>query len=172
MAGSDAAVGSTQHIKGNRKMKGITSLAHVALKVKDIGKSLDFYVNKLDFPEMFRLERDGKLWIVYLRVTDDQYLELFPEGVGDRAAGRDATGVNHICLSVDDMDGVLAQIKKAGIKLTAEKKMGADYNYQAWIEDPDGNRIELMQLMPNAMQLDAIKGMKAGSKKVSVFSVS
>jgi CubicO group peptidase (beta-lactamase class C family)/catechol 2,3-dioxygenase-like lactoylglutathione lyase family enzyme len=68
-------------------MKGITQLAHIALKVKDVGKSLDFYVNKMGFPEMFRLEREGRLWIVYLRVTDDQYLELFPEGVGDRAAG-------------------------------------------------------------------------------------
>ena len=34
-------------------MKGITQLAHVALKVKDIDKSLDFYVNRMGFPEMF-----------------------------------------------------------------------------------------------------------------------
>jgi lactoylglutathione lyase len=152
-------------------MKGITQLAHVALKVKDIDKSLDFYVKKLGFPEMFRLQRDGKLWIVYLRVTDDQYIELFPEGVGERAPGRDATGMNHLCLGVDDIDAVVAEIKKAGIKLTAEKKMGADYNYQAWIEDPDGNRIELMQMMPNAMQLAAIEGLKAGEKTVPVYNV-
>lgn len=151
-------------------MKGISSIAHVALKVKDIERSLDFYVNKLGFPEMFRLHRDGKLWIVYLRITDDQYLELFPDGVGDRAAGRDVTGVNHMCLGVDDIDDVVAQIKKAGIKLTAEKKMGADYNYQAWIEDPDGNRIELMQIMPKAMQLEAIRTMGPG-KKVPVYNV-
>ena len=42
-------------------MKGITQLAHIALKVKDIDKSLDFYVKKMGFPEMFRLEREGKL---------------------------------------------------------------------------------------------------------------
>ena len=42
--------------------------------------------------------------------------------------------------------------------------MGADYNYQAWIEDPDGNRIELMQMMPDSMQLAAIARLKAGSK--------
>jgi lactoylglutathione lyase len=153
-------------------MKGITQLAHIALKVKDIDKSLDFYVNRMGFPEMFRLERGGKLWIVYLRVTDDQYLELFPEGIGDRAAGRDATGVNHFCLGVDDIDAVIGEIRKAGIRLTVEKKMGADYNYQAWIEDPDGNRIELMQMMPKAMQLAAIADLKAGNKKVPVYSVA
>ena len=141
-------------------MKGITQLAHIALKVKDIDRSLDFYVNRMGFPEMFRLEREGRLWIVYLRVTDDQYLELFPEGEGDRAAGRDATGVNHFCLGVDDIDTVIAELRRVGIKLTAEKKMGADYNYQAWIEDPDGNRIELMQMAPDSMQAAALERLR------------
>ena len=146
-------------------MKGFNALAHVALKVRDLDRSLDFYVNKLDFAEMMRLHKpEGGVWLVYLRITDDQYRELSPDGVGDRAPGRDATAVNHICLGVDDIDSVVAQIKQAGIKLTAEKKMGADYNYQAWIEDPDGNRIELMQMMPNSMQLEAIKRMKAEAK--------
>jgi len=30
--------------------------------------------------------------------------------------------------------------------------MGADGNYQYWIEDPDRNRIELMQIMPGSLQ--------------------
>lgn len=153
-------------------MKGISSIAHVALRVKDIDRSLDFYVRQLQFPEMFRLHRDGKLWIVYLRITDDQFLELFPDGVGDRAAGREATGMNHLCLGVDDIDAVIAELKKAGVPLTAEKKQGADHNLQAWIQDPDGNRIELMQMAPNAMQADAIKSMKAGGvHKVPVYTV-
>ena len=78
-------------------MEGITSLAHVALKVKDLDRSLDFYVNKLGFKEMMRLDKpDGSpgVWLVYLRITDDQYLELFPDGEGDRAPGRDATAIN------------------------------------------------------------------------------
>src|SRR5262245_1049596 len=146
-------------------MKGITQLAHIALKVKDIDKSLDFYVNRMGFPEMFRLERGGRLWIVYLRVTDDQYLELFPEGVGGRAGGREASGVNYVWRGADAIDSVTAEIEKAGIKLTVAKKIGADYNYQAWIEDPDGNRIELMQMMPKAMQLAAIESLKDGNGK-------
>ena len=30
--------------------------------------------------------------------------------------------------------------------VTVEKKMGADYNYQAWIEDPDGVSIVLVEI--------------------------
>ena len=46
-------------------MKGITSLGHVAINVIDLEKSLDYYVNKLGFPEMLRLKRDdGETWLV------------------------------------------------------------------------------------------------------------
>ncbi len=140
-------------------MKGIKSIGHVALRVKDIDRSLDFYVNKLGFAEMFRLERDNKLWIVYLRLTDNQFLELFPDAVGDRAAKEDAIGLNHVCLEVDDLDAVVKHVSDKGIPLFRPKKMGADNNFQAWIEDPDGNRIELMQMGKDGMQAAAIKRM-------------
>jgi lactoylglutathione lyase len=146
-------------------MKGFTSLAHVALKVRDLERSLDFYVDKLGFAEMMRLHKpDGSVWLIYLRVTDDQYIEIFPGAIQDRAPGSDANGVNHICLGVDDIDSIVTQIRAAGIALTAQKKMGADNNYQAWIEDPDGNRIELMQIMPDAMQLEAIRRIRGQAK--------
>jgi lactoylglutathione lyase len=140
-------------------MKGFTQLAHVALKVRDLDRSLDFYCGKLGFEEMMRLDKpDGSpgVWLVYLRITDDQFLELFPDGVGDRAPGRDAVAINHICLGVRDLDETIAQLKDKGIPLTVQKKMAADLNWQAWIEDPDGNRLELMQMMPDCLQLAAI----------------
>ena len=40
--------------------------------------------------------------------------------------------------------------------------MGADGNWQAWIEDPDGHRIELMQMMPDSLQAKAIARMADG----------
>lgn len=140
-------------------MRGITSIGHVAIRVKDIKRSLDFYVNKLGFKEMFRLDRDGKLWIVYLRVTDSQFIELFPEAIGDRSPPAEAIGLNHLCLNVDDIDLVVGQITAKGIPLYRPKKMAVDRNYQAWIEDPDGNRIELMQMASDSMQGEAIKKM-------------
>jgi lactoylglutathione lyase len=47
-------------------MNGVTSIAHVALKVRDLDRSLDFYVNKLGFPEMMRFDKpDGSpgVWL-------------------------------------------------------------------------------------------------------------
>lgn len=142
-------------------MLTVSSLAHVAIKVKDAERSLDFYINRLGFAEMMRLERDGRLWLIYLRITDDQYLEIFPEGVGETAAHRDAVGYNHMCLSVADIDQAVRELAEAGVPLDQGKKMGADNNYQAWIVDPDGHRIELMQMAPDSLQLKAIAKMKA-----------
>ena len=133
-------------------------------KVKDIDKSLAFYVDKLGFPEMLRLHRDdGRLWLVYLRITDDQYLELFPEAVGDRGPADTANGVNHFCLTVDGIEGVITELQARGVSLFRPLKEGADYNRQAWVEDPDGNRIELMEMSPRALQFAAIERLrKAG----------
>jgi lactoylglutathione lyase len=142
-------------------MKSISGIGHVAIRVKDIDRTLDFYIGRLGFREMFRLEREGRLWLLYLRISDTQFLEVFPEATGDRAPPREANGLNHVCLEVDDIDATIDELATAGVPLAREKQLGADGNFQAWIEDPDGNRIELMQMAPDGMQRKALERMRA-----------
>jgi lactoylglutathione lyase len=140
---------------------GLARIGHIALKVADIRLSLEFYRDRLGFAEMMRLNHDdGRLWLVYLRITDTQFLELFPGGEGNRAPSPNATAVNHFCLECDDLDTTAAALKGAGIQLTVEPKMGLDHNRQCWIEDPDGNRIEFMQMSPHSMQTEAIRRLR------------
>src|SRR6478752_10380780 len=134
-------------------MKEIIGLGHIGLKVKNIEKSLAFYTEILGLPEMFRLHRDGRLWLVYLRITDQQYLEIFPDAVEDRAPDAESNGINHFCLIVDNIDTVVRQLSDKGIELFRSLKTGADNNRQAWIQDPDGNRIEFMEMTQDALQL-------------------
>lgn len=141
-------------------MLTVSSIAHVAIRVKDVERTLDFYINRLGFAEMLRLERDGQLWLIYLRITDDQYLEVFPDGEGERAAEREAVGYNHMCLAVPDIEETVRELNAAGVEMIRPKVLGADGNWQTWIEDPDGHRIELMQMMPDAMQPAAIERLK------------
>lgn len=64
----------------------LTGIGRVALKVADIERSLAFYRDRLGFREIMRLNHDtGELWLVYLRITDTQFLELFPDGEGNEA---------------------------------------------------------------------------------------
>lgn len=138
-------------------IRGLNTLGHVAIRAKDIDSSLDFYVNKLGFEEMLRLHRDnGDLWLVYLRINDEQFLEVFPYAVGDEAPPREAIGLNHVCITVEDIGSVVEQLEAVGISLISPLKTGADGNRQAWIADPEGNRFELMEMAPDSYQSRAI----------------
>lgn len=137
-------------------MLTVSSITHVAIRVKDVDRTLDFYINKLGFAELLRLDRDGRLWLVYLRITDDQYLEVFPDGQGDDVPGPEAVGYNHMCLAVPDIEQAVAELEAVGVPLIRPKVKGADGNWQTWIADPDGHRIELMQMSPDGMQAKAI----------------
>jgi lactoylglutathione lyase len=140
-------------------------LGHVAIKVKDLDASLAFY-EKLGFPEILRLlNREGKPWIVYLRITDHTLLELFPGGSGD-VAGPERTGVNHLSLAVSDLDATEAHLKSVGVSLAAPRKpgRGVDGNRGMWVHDPDGNRIEIMEMAPDCIQAKALARISAGDK--------
>jgi lactoylglutathione lyase len=143
-------------------MLTVSSIAHVAIRVKDIDRSIAFYVGKLGFQEMMRLDRDGKLWLLYLRITDTQYLEIFPEGEGERAAEREAVGYNHICLEVPDIEQAVRELDAMGVERIRPTIKAVDGNWQTWIEDPDGHRIELMQMALDGLQLQAIRRMRGG----------
>jgi len=141
-------------------VRGVTGIGHVAIRVRDVDRSLTFYTGRLGFPELLRLHRDDRsFWLVYLRITDAQYLEIFPDAAGERAAPEDANGLDHVFLTVDDLDAVLGRLAERGVPLLRPPKRGADGNRQAWIEDPDGNRIE-MEMAPDGLQALAIERLR------------
>jgi len=72
-------------------------------------------------------------------------------------------GPSHLCLGVDDIHATLAELKRRGLEITGEARQGADGNFQYWIADPDGNKIELMQLMPDSLQMKAVAALEAVS---------
>ncbi len=129
----------------------ITEIADTAYRVKDIDASLSFYT-KVGFTEAFRMERDGKLWIVYMRLNGSQFIELFPGATEPTTLTPQSIGYAHLCLAVDDIQKTTEAIVAAGIPLDRPISQGRDGNYQAWIVDPDGNRIELMQISPTSLQ--------------------
>ncbi len=84
----------------------VQSIAHVALKTPDLARSLAFYRDTLGFEEMMRINNpDGSLMLVYLRMDDTQYLEIFPGGRDAVAPDWGNTAINHFCLQVSDILG-------------------------------------------------------------------
>lgn len=136
---------------------GLTGLAHIAIRSRDLEASVRFYADKLGCTEMFRLNRDnGDLMLVYLRLTDDQYIEIFPNGEGEGAAPPQAVGMNHYCIAVADIEVTVAELERRGVTMTRGITLGLDGNRQAWLADPDGVRIELMEMAADSHQAQAI----------------
>jgi lactoylglutathione lyase len=129
-------------------------LGHVAFNTEDMNRSLHFYCDILGFEKLFEIENDqNEPWIVYLKVVDKQFIELFYNGKqGVDNDTRVNKGYNHLCLEVNDINVIANHLKSKGFTLDVEPKQGKDLNYQCWIRDPDGNRIEFMQLHPDSPQ--------------------
>ncbi len=128
----------------------ITDLGHIALACADLDASLAFYA-KLGLGESFRLHHpDGSLMLVYLHVAGDRFLELFPGGPESDQSR--VQSFQHVCLLIDDLQGMVEQLREQGIAIDREPTEGLDTNLQAWISDPDGNAIELMQLAETSPQ--------------------
>jgi lactoylglutathione lyase len=130
----------------------LTGITHIALVVDDMEKSLDFYCRVLGFKKAFELPepKTGAPWIVYLHLNKMQFVELFYNPRADNPSKPFQRGFSHFCLQVDDLQNTADQIKKTGYKLDSEPAKGIDNNWQAWIIDPDGVRIELMQISPDS----------------------
>jgi catechol 2,3-dioxygenase-like lactoylglutathione lyase family enzyme len=127
-------------------------LSHVAIGCADLEKVAAFYVETLEFKEAFRVSRDdGSLWIIYLDAGCGTFIELLARGGEVDALPK--TGLSHICLSVESMEAELARLAGLGVAPENPPKRASDGNLQAWVTDPEGNRVELMELSPEGKQL-------------------
>ena len=57
----------------------------------------------------------------------------------------------HLCFEVEDIEGYRRDLIQKGVNVT-EVKVGMDRSKQAWVKDPDGNDIELMEYTPESAQ--------------------
>ena len=130
-------------------------LGHLAVTVKDMEKSLDFYCRVLGLKKAFEFNNpeSGKPWIVYLYLGEGQYVELFYDATVNNPWKPELRGFNHIAILVDDCVKKCAEIKAAGYPIDVEPKQASvDHNWQFWVTDPDGIRVEFMTISPKSPQ--------------------
>ncbi len=128
----------------------ITDLGHPAFAAHDVDETLRFY-GMLGIKEAFQLHHDdGSLMLVYLHVSGDRFIEVFPGGPAPQP--HRAQSFRHVCLLTDDLRATLEHLRENGAPIDREPVVGLDGNWQAWTHDPDGNEIELMQLSEQSPQ--------------------
>jgi catechol 2,3-dioxygenase-like lactoylglutathione lyase family enzyme len=137
----------------------IRKLAHLNFLTNDLDKIADFYVNKLGMKVAFTLDnKEGKPFGYYFACGDTTFLEFFDQAMAAEVWGgtvdelRIGTRYRHFCLEVTGLKEFCKSLQSKGIQVS-EIKMEMDHSFQAWIADPDGNAIELMEYTPASLQL-------------------
>jgi methylmalonyl-CoA/ethylmalonyl-CoA epimerase len=133
-------------------MAEIGKLNHVAVVVADIDAALEFWRDALGL-ELAGVKEmpQQKSKIAFLPVAGSE-IELVQPTDGDSGIGKflakRGPGMHHLCLEVRDLDGIIAQLKRKGIRLTSETPMlGADGRRMIFVhpESASGVLVELYE---------------------------
>jgi glyoxylase I family protein len=127
----------------------IVGLAHICFTVSNLEESINFYKDKLGLSPAFDFINDkNERFGIYLHIGGRSFIELFK---GNSEQSEQKQSYKHFCLEVDDIQSTASELRKRGVEVS-EVKMGSDNSWQAWLSDPDGNRIELHQYTPESKQ--------------------
>ena len=134
-------------------MPRIKAVHHVAVVVEDMEKSLSFWRDALGVPlHELRDVPAEQSQVAFLPLAGAEVELVMPtsedSGIAKYLAKR-GPGMHHICLEVDDIDGMLAQLKQKDIRLINEEpRTAADGKKYAFIhpQSTGGVLVELYQI--------------------------
>ena len=120
---------------------------HTMIRVSNLDESIKFYVDilklklvrKSDYPQ-------GKFTLAFLSydINEEPFLELTYNWETDKY--NLGNGFGHIAIGVDDLYSTCEEITKKGGKITREPgPMKGSKSLLAFVEDPNGYKIELLQ---------------------------
>src|SRR5215469_2822380 len=128
----------------------VLGVAHMAVYVKDLAKTRQFYEEFLGFGEPFTLPpKNGQpgVRIAFIKVNDHQYFEIFNEP--DRGEGQ----LNHVSIYTDGADRMYSYLKATGIAVMSDKgsvQKGQTGNKNFNVQDPDGHIVEIVEYQPDS----------------------
>ena len=142
----------------------VLRLSHIGICVSDISKSIDFYCNVFGFKQLSNVDVKGaeaekimqipgvNLTAAYLERDGTRIELLYYREPGcsqsDRPKALNETGLTHLSFRVTDLEMVASDVEKYGGSYLGETRVDVDnFNVKsAFVADPDGLKIELLQL--------------------------
>jgi lactoylglutathione lyase len=123
-------------------------ILHTMIRVGDLERSIDFYVNVLGMKLLRRKDYpEGRFTLAFVGYQDEAegaVLELtYNWGVDRYELG---TGYGHVALEVEDAARACALVRERGGRVTREAgPMKHGTTVIAFVEDPDGYKIEFIE---------------------------
>ncbi len=124
---------------------------HVAFRVSNVERSVQWYNQAFGARRVFHAPRDGdRQELMFLEFAKGQFIEFFSGGVEHVKPPANAAGYQHFCLAVDDLDQMLAHLAALHVQPHRPPRPGRSHYTIAFVSDPDGNVIELMEITPQS----------------------
>jgi lactoylglutathione lyase len=129
-------------------------LLHTMLRVSNLDRSLTFYTQQLSMRLLRREDYpDGKFTLAFVGYGDEHTNALIELTYNwDRDAYEHGTAFGHIALAVTDLTSTCARLEASGVMMlrapgpmTFASPNRTAIERIAFIEDPDGYRIELIE---------------------------
>jgi catechol 2,3-dioxygenase-like lactoylglutathione lyase family enzyme len=129
-------------------------LNHVGMYVKNFDESMNFYTKTMGFREAFSFkDKEGKPTLTYLQINRDTFLELAP------ATAERPVGLSHVGLWADDLNAEVAALRQESVKVD-DPRTATTKAPLTNVIDPNGIRLELLDIAPGSLQRKAIDGWK------------
>ncbi len=125
-------------------------ILHTMLRVGDLDKSIDFYVNRLRMNLIRRKDYPhGNFTLAFVGYGSEKknaVIELTHNWGKNSKDYELGNKYGHIAIGVKDIHGICRDLEDNGCKVTTKpKKMKNSSTVLAFIEDPDGYKIELIE---------------------------
>lgn len=116
----------------------------MSLRVADPERSIAFYT-LLGYDVLGAVPATELGALTMLKLPDDEFVAL--ELVHDPTYGRiDPRGLSHFVIQIDDVHATAAHLAERGVHVEEPGSPdGSTEFWTAWVTDPDGYRIELVQ---------------------------
>lgn len=124
---------------------------HVAFRVADVERSVKWYADAFGARKVFHAQPEaGRQELMFLEFAPGQHVEIFTNGTGKFQAPPNAIGYQHYCLAVDDIDALIGHLATLNVHPERPVREGRANYRIAFVADPDGNVIELMEIRPES----------------------
>jgi len=131
-------------------------ILYTMLRVADLERSIEFYTNALGMNELRRENfTEGRFTLVFIGYGDEASNAVIELTFNwDKVNYEHGTGFGHIALMVPDIYAVCKRLEGLGVKIVMQPGPmvfavdETDHKEEiAFIEDPDGYKIELIQTL-------------------------
>jgi lactoylglutathione lyase len=120
-------------------------LIHTCIRVYDLEKSLDFYVNKLGFELKRKFELPGAdATLAYVSPPGQDFEIELTYNHGQGFAYTTGNGYAHMALAVDDIDKTYEEWSARGVYFRKPPGKIGSGSRIAFVMDPDGYNLELI----------------------------